>query len=1017
MRPLYIKMSAFGPFSGHEEVDFRQFGQHAMFLINGPTGAGKTTILDAICFALYGETTGNERQGRDMRCDFAEASTLTEVELLFQLAQRHYKIRRVPEQARPKARGEGVTQQTAEAQLWEIDEEGGETLIVPRKVGEANARIVELTGLSAEQFRQVMVLPQGKFRDLLLADSQDREQIFCQLFQTQIYIRLEEELKHKAHLLSQEVKALQLQQDALLSAVAMEDSNALVQRITQLEDEIKQTKSAKELAEKAHIEAITQLEKAKQLDEQFQALEQARMQLKVLEEEGAEIEHKRKKLSQADSAEKINSVFQSYQASCRDYGEIKQDADAAKKALSAAEKELKTSEKTRWLAQDQKPKLEALVKERHVLNGYVEKTVQLEQTRKAFQQIELALRTSKKDYEQHEQRLNLLREQVKTLRAENDALQEKASSIIDIHQKLERLKQKTTMVRERDVYVGALAKYAEEVRDAEEKVALCEGEFAKAVAKRQRLQTAYRNNQAAILADTLEPDSPCPVCGATDHPQPAQSQDVVPTEEEINNIQEQSDRCTSAINAAKQHLAGLLAEKKFNETKLAEINAQLKHDGLKPLQRLLEEQEDLSRQFNVLQQGQARQKQIQEELKKRLEEERIEQQNGVSLEEQFKSNDIQLAATRELITDKEEGIPAEFRNAETLNSAIAELVRNHGEILKRVEEADINYQQTREHYASADTALTKTKEQLEKAEQRHLEVCAAWQEVLDKSPFETESEFQKALLNEEVRAELKNALRDYEDRRLKVQQNVDEYTQKLNHHMRPNIAQCQDAEHKTKLEATRCREQYHSRVSHLGQLKDAEKKIQACVAQQKKQEEAYSTVGTLAQLANGKNDYNLSLHRFVLSVLLDDVLLEAAYRLQKMSKGRYQLLRRENVADGRKKSGLDLEVADAYTGKQRPVATLSGGESFMAALSLALGLSDVVQAYAGGIRLDMLFVDEGFGSLDPESLDLALDVLTELRASGRLIGVISHVPELKARMDARLDLKMDRQGTHIELVV
>ncbi|HID45040.1 MAG TPA: SMC family ATPase, partial [Chromatiaceae bacterium] len=208
-------------------------------------------------------------------------------------------------------------------------------------------------------------------------------------------------------------------------------------------------------------------------------------------------------------------------------------------------------------------------------------------------------------------------------------------------------------------------------------------------------------------------------------------------------------------------------------------------------------------------------------------------------------------------------------------------------------------------------------------------------------------------------------------------------------------------------------ESCHRASQNQQQLEAVEKKLAGIAAQQENLHKDYALIGRLAEVANGKNTSKLSLHRFVLGVLLDDVLISARQRLLHMSKGRYQLLRREDVGDRRSSSGLDLVVEDAFSGKTRPVATLSGGESFMAALALALGLSEVVQAYAGGIRLDALFVDEGFGSLDPESLDLAINTLLDLQSGGRMVGIISHVPELKERIDIRLDIETDRSGSRV----
>ena len=245
MRPVRLEMTAFGPFVDTEVIKFHELGDNPLFLINGATGSGKTTILDAICFALYGETTGNERQASEMRCDHADAETLTSVELVFELSAAQYRMKRIPEQQRPKSRGEGLTQQKPTAELYQLADDGSEELLVPSKISEANSKIIELTGLSAEQFRQVMVLPQGKFRELLLADSQDRENIFRQLFQTQIYSGLERRLKQRANAISREVSQLKHRLQGILETVEMEDSEALKIELTRLKRKIKKLKKKK----------------------------------------------------------------------------------------------------------------------------------------------------------------------------------------------------------------------------------------------------------------------------------------------------------------------------------------------------------------------------------------------------------------------------------------------------------------------------------------------------------------------------------------------------------------------------------------------------------------------------------------------------------------------------------------------------------------------------------------------------------------------------------------------------
>ena len=269
MRPLRLRLAAFGPFSGVEEIDFTRLGENPLFLINGPTGSGKSTILDAICFALYGETTGGERDAKQMRCDHASSDTLTEVSLEFELGKIQYRIIRIPDQERPKTRGEGVTVQKAKAELYKLGEEKDQ-LIVSSKVTEATQEIVNLTGLSAEQFRQVMVLPQGKFRDLLLAGSDQREAIFQQLFQTHVYSQLQNKLRDQANTLLNRLKESQLQHKAFLEACELETSEQLKQEIESITLDLNNLAPKQQACESNLKQAQAALQQAQQLEKQLQ---------------------------------------------------------------------------------------------------------------------------------------------------------------------------------------------------------------------------------------------------------------------------------------------------------------------------------------------------------------------------------------------------------------------------------------------------------------------------------------------------------------------------------------------------------------------------------------------------------------------------------------------------------------------------------------------------------------------------------------------------------------------------
>ncbi len=296
MRPIKLSITAFGPFINTEVIDFEALGDNPLFLINGTTGSGKTTILDAICFALYGQTTGNEREAMQMRCDFAPDDLLTEVEFIFELGDKHYRILRIPEQTRNKSVGEGTTKQVASAELTCLESEDGsdDVLLVARKVSDANRAIEELTGLQVDQFRQVMVLPQGQFRKLLMADSKDREKIFSQLFETHVYKRIEDKLRAQASVVSKKVQDLKENQNGVLLNVGVENTEELDLKISELKPEVDDLKTELGLKSTAYLESLKSFEKAKDLEKDFLNLNQQeeRLETERLDNEASELKER-----------------------------------------------------------------------------------------------------------------------------------------------------------------------------------------------------------------------------------------------------------------------------------------------------------------------------------------------------------------------------------------------------------------------------------------------------------------------------------------------------------------------------------------------------------------------------------------------------------------------------------------------------------------------------------------------------------------------------------------------------
>ncbi|MGL5035506.1 MAG: AAA family ATPase, partial [Microcystaceae cyanobacterium] len=313
MKPLTLTLQAFGPFAGTEIIDFQALGNNPLFLINGPTGAGKSSILDGICFALYGESTGKEREAINMRCDYAKPELLTEIILDFRLGEKDYRIRRLPTQEKPKNRGEGTTTHQTEAYLWRLKDSKEEELLAVKKVKEVDAKIQELLGLEADQFRQVMVLPQGKFRELLMANSKDRETIFSQLFQTQIYERIQDYLKEKA----KGIIAAKQKQDAsikiFLESANLTEETEISLELDDLTPKLAIAQGEKEATEIAKMEAVKHQESGLNLQKQFDLYQQKEVELTAKQVQALEIEQKQQQLEQAKQADKLLPLYQRYQ--------------------------------------------------------------------------------------------------------------------------------------------------------------------------------------------------------------------------------------------------------------------------------------------------------------------------------------------------------------------------------------------------------------------------------------------------------------------------------------------------------------------------------------------------------------------------------------------------------------------------------------------------------------------------------------------------------------------------------
>ena len=1020
MSPLKLIISAFGPFRDTQSVDFTLLGEQPLFLINGVTGAGKTTILDAICFALYGKTTGDEREASQMRSDGASGDVLTFVEFTFSLKNQFYRIRRVPEQVRPKSVGEGVTKQGAQAQLWLVDSNGADIkVLVSQKVTDANREIESLTGLNADQFRQVMVLPQGQFRKLLMADSKDREAIFSQLFSTSIYKRIENQLKDQALVLKREVGDLLRLKDGILQSHALENEAQLLEKIKLLSVQEQQANEHNKALKVKLAKLNNQYEQAKNLHKSAQKLAQLEQQQRELQQQKNHIASVKQQQLRAQEAQKITPAYQDYRAVTDKIPQAQKDLNAQMQVVEHSFVRLQECEKAQQISPSLRKNLDTIKADLIEFKRFTSDAIELSQLQKSLELAIVEQETAKKHTDNATQNITKLQTEKSSVIGSVSKIKEDITKLADPSVNLLAATQKIQHLNE----IAALQQQQTTLREQQEILKLngtkVRASKDAAVELVTQLQMQWHLSQAQILAQQLVDYQPCPVCGSLEHPQKAVSEQPLVTLDDIDKAQKSADKWTQKLESERDLYTKNIAEFKAlkeqeEQRKIAFLadDSQIK-TSITYWQGIADNaQADITSLGDYKIRLQQAEKKIVHLDSLHEEANRLYQQNHKMLME----SDKKVAVISSELAKCTASLPQAYQRAGALEQAI----QSHVQLQKKTEQ---QLEQLAQDFVSSEkshqAAVFKNEALMQLVKELSVQsasLLSVWQEVLASSFFETQVDYLQAVVSVPDQQKLALEISEFELRRGEIASAIKTQQEMIGEQKLPQLSLLQQQLSQLQIDQQNSEDQWLTIDKQLSQFKHSAAQISKATQKNQALEARYAVVGTLSDVANGQSANKVSLQRFVLSALLDDVLIEASARLQIMSKGRYQLLRKEERAKGNKASGLELEVDDAYTGKVRPVSTLSGGESFMAALSLALGVSGVVQAHAGGIVLDTLFIDEGFGTLDSEALDLAVRTLVDLQRHGRMIGVISHVSELKEQISTRIDIISDQQGSRIELV-
>jgi len=998
MKPHQLTIEAFGPYAERVAIDFDALSGEGLFLIHGSTGAGKTFLLDAMSFALYGEVSG-DRSVKGLRSDHAGPQAVPRVELEFSAGGRRYRVQRSPAHTAAKARGQGTTDKVPTAVLHRLV--GPDCQAIASKVTEVTREVEQIVGLNAAQFRQVIVLPQGRFAEVLRAKAEEREALLKTLFETVLHERasdwLEEQAKaariavleqNRALAVLREQAAQEWQPYALAEALAIPADQAgldgLVERITLV---VAGTRLALEQASSAWTAAQSHRAEASQQAERFDRRAAARARLADLEQQAPAIEALGAQLATATRAEAGRASLAAAQQARQEWQNLQAPLQRdLGRAAAARDRARALPDGAVALGLGQLP---AAVDLQRVRTLVAARRVELERLDKQAREADLC-RQRAEQAAQKQQQAEAQRQQAERQRQELqercqvcEAALQGARSAAD---RQEGLQQAARAAHQRANAAGEIAAGQAAETAALQACQRAESQRAAAITALQELRQRQLAGMAARLASALEAGAPCPVCGSGHHPQPARAaaDAVAPGDLEAAEAIEQ--QATAAQQQAAVALVAISAQNRALHEQAGEAAADASAARASALEAL--------QAFTNARDQAAQRPQLEQALEHQSQQIR---QNEVTLSEATTTSALQaqtsaaehqraLALAAEVAAELGPETPsprqvlAGWEPLEQALEALAKTAEARDRLASRLEQADQRLAQDLLAAGFADAealaAALRSPEQLQSWSQR----ISAYQEALQN---------QRALLAAPELAAVAE--------------------------QRPDTAAAEAVEAAADQARTTALERHseaRGTYDDLSRLSGEHRRQGEALADRQQQAQRLSTI---ADRCNGKLAPYISLQRWVLSAYLAEICQYANQRLAMMTSGRYQLRLSDGGGRGGRQAGLGLRVQDAFTGEEREVSSLSGGETFQASLALALGVADTVQAHTGGVHLDALFVDEGFGSLDPDNLQLAMDELDRLREGGRLIGIISHVGALRERIRAGLEVIGGDQGSRVRL--
>lgn len=921
MRPLKLKISAFGPYAGVTELDLEKLGTNGIYLITGDTGAGKTTIFDAITYALFGSPSGDNRDASMLRSKYAEADTPTEVELVFVNNGSEYKIVRNPEYDRPAKKGDGFAKQKASATLYLPD---GNIVDRPKEV---NAAIRDIIGVDRDQFAQISMIAQGDFLKLLLAETKVRQEIFREIFKTVNYQALQDRLKSESGALSKQFENAKLSVNQYINGIICDEDDVLSL-------EVKKAKDGRMM-----ISDVTKL-LSTLIEKDTEESEAVQNEIRITEQ----------------TLENINALL----TKAENYIKAEAELEAAIKVQAETTPLIDEFKERAATIKNQTPEIENKQKQVTEIEAQYGEYDLLREKKNTALALNSSLDKNKKSVENIKEKILFSSEKITAMKKELSGLADsgtKKEKLLNLKEQTENKIQKADELKKQ---LTAFEKLKKDLTAAQNNYLEAEKKSAEETEKYSRLNKAFLDCQAGILAETLADGVPCPVCGSITHPVKATKPVEAPTEGELKKAKQNADKAYEHTSEASRRAAEISGKIKAEDINISKLCKELLGDD-------------------------------------DIEEASVKLEDFIdTLSEEFKKLNSEIRSESEKLQIKE-----------SLEMLIPEKE-------KELEEIKISLAETEKKISADEAKLKETEKQIKESAER-LRFGSKSEAEASVSGLKSEIEAHKKSLEK-----AENDYRTVENELTELKGKIEQLKKSL--------------EDREEIDTDKLAEEKENLIQQKASLSANQKEIAIRIATNTTTktnisaketeltliEEKWTWVKALSNTANGNisGKEKIALETYIQATFFERIIQRANTRLMVMSGGQYELKRRKVATDFRGQSGLELDVKDYYNGSVRDVKTLSGGESFKASLSLALGLSDEIQSMAGGIKLDTMFVDEGFGSLDGESLQQAMRALASLSEGNKLVGIISHVAELKEKIDKQIIVTKEKTGgSKVEIVV